>query len=119
MLLFTQVRGKLTRKTSFIPPLISLLRRHFTAVQAQSQASARATALKDLKRSTERLKRLEESVYGAWGADEGVVEELQGVTFGEGALGHSEVMKTIKVRPAGSECTNGSVKDRSAEGVTR
>ena len=47
------------------------------------------------------------------------MEELQGVTFGDGALGNSEVMKTIKVRPAGSECTDGSVKDRSAEGVTR
>jgi hypothetical protein len=91
------MRGKLTRKTSFIPPLISLLRRHFTAVQAQSQASARAAALKDLKRSTERLKRLEESIYGARGADEGVVDELQGVTFGDGALGQSEIMKTIKV----------------------
>lgn len=36
-------------------------------------------------------------MYGARGADEGVVDELQGVTFGDGALGQSEVMKTIKV----------------------
>jgi hypothetical protein len=36
-------------------------------------------------------------VYGARGANEGVVGELQGVTLGDGALGQSEVMKTIKV----------------------
>jgi hypothetical protein len=36
-------------------------------------------------------------VYGARGADEGVVDELQGVTLEDGALGQSEVMRTIKV----------------------
>jgi hypothetical protein len=58
-------------------------------------------------------------VYGARGADEGVVGELQGVTLGDGALGQSDVMKTIKVRPCGFERANGSGKDRSAQGITR
>ena len=35
-------------------------------------------------------------MYGARGADEAVLEELQGVTSSDGALGQSEVMKTIK-----------------------
>lgn len=93
-----KTRGKLIIQTSFIPPLIALLRRHFNAVQAQSQASARAKALKELKKRTERLKRLEEGVYGARGADEAVVAELEdGNVSVEGALEQSEVMKTIKV----------------------
>jgi hypothetical protein len=36
-------------------------------------------------------------VYGARGADEGVIDRLQGAISGDGALGQSEVMKTIKV----------------------
>ena len=36
-------------------------------------------------------------MYGARGADEGVVGELQGDSLGDGALGQSEVMRTIKV----------------------
>lgn len=36
-------------------------------------------------------------MYAARGADEGVINELEGVTLGDEALGQSEVMKTIKV----------------------
>ena len=36
-------------------------------------------------------------MYGARGADEAVLEELQGVISSDGALGQSEVIKTIKV----------------------
>jgi len=91
------VNGQLIRKTSFIPPLIAILRRHYSAVQSQSQASARVNALKELRRRTEQLKRLEEGVYGARGADEVVVEELQSGEGPDTALEESEVMRTIKV----------------------
>jgi hypothetical protein len=83
---------------------MTLLRRHFTAVQAQSQASARANALKELKRSTEQLKRLEKGVYGARGADEEVIGELDsGAEQGSRALEGSEVLKTIEVCYVSSE----------------
>jgi hypothetical protein len=55
--------------------------------------------LKELKRRTERLKKLEEGVYGARGADEDVLNELEGGNGSAGgALEQAEIMRTIRVR---------------------
>jgi len=63
--------------------------------------------LKELKENTERLKRLEEAVYGARGADEAVVEEMQAGNGPDTTLERSEVMKTIKVSQSFSDYTDG------------
>jgi len=63
--------------------------------------------LKELKENTERLKRLEEAVYGARGADEAVVEEMQAGNGLDTTLERSEVLKTIKVSHSFPDYTDG------------
>ena len=80
-------------QTSFLPPLLSLLSRHFQAVESQARAQIHAAALRTLRAQTERLEKLEEAVYAGRGADEWVINELEG---GQGALGASEGHQMLK-----------------------
>ncbi|WWC85501.1 uncharacterized protein L201_000365 [Kwoniella dendrophila CBS 6074] len=64
-------------QTSFLPPLIQSLNRHFSATTTRSSAQAHIKALKNLSKHTERIKKLEEAVWLGKGADEWVLNELQ------------------------------------------
>ncbi|WVQ85149.1 hypothetical protein IAT38_007314 [Cryptococcus sp. DSM 104549] len=64
--------------TSFLPPLLSLLNKHFTSSSARTTSQGYIRTLKALSRHVERLRKLEEAVWAGQGADEWVVEELKG-----------------------------------------
>ena len=91
-----------SRQTSFLPPVLTLLDRHFTAVQAKARADAHVKALKSLQRTTERIDKLEEAIWAGRGADEWVVDELRVEGYrlddAEEVLGGTQALKAAQVR---------------------
>lgn len=91
-----------SRQTSFLPPVLTLLDRHFTAVQAKARADAHVKALKSLHRTIERIGKLEEAIWAGRGVDEWVVDELRGEGYrlddAEEVLGGTQALKAAQVR---------------------
>ncbi len=83
--------------------MLSLLSRHFTAVEARSRAQVPTAALKALSVRLERLEKLEEAVYAGRGADDWVIMELErgfeGME-GEEVLRDTKVMRAADVGPS-------------------
>jgi hypothetical protein len=80
-------------QTSFLPPVLSLLDRHFAAVQAKSRAEAHVKALKALSGYAERIQKLETAIWAGRGADEWVVSDLTSTGFGV-IEGHDTLQNT-------------------------
>lgn len=85
------------RQASFLPPVLALLSRHFSAVEERSRAQTHTVALKALSVYLDRLEKLEEAVYAGRGADDWVIEELE---RGFEALEGHEVLEGTKVMQA-------------------
>ncbi|WVQ64596.1 uncharacterized protein L199_002763 [Kwoniella botswanensis] len=87
-------------RTSFLPPLISSLNRHFSASSSRSSAQAHIRALKSLSKHTERIKKLEEAVWSGRGADQWVLDELRdekGYVIGEDGEEGEEILRGTKI----------------------
>ncbi|WVW81452.1 hypothetical protein I302_103446 [Kwoniella bestiolae CBS 10118] len=87
-------------QTSFLPPLITSLNRHFSASSSRSAAQAHVTALKTLSKHTERIRKLEEAVWCGRGADEWVLGELlgeNGFVVGEDEREGEEILRGTKI----------------------
>ncbi|KAK6904986.1 hypothetical protein I203_105805 [Kwoniella mangroviensis CBS 8507] len=95
-------------QTSFLPPLINSLNRHFSASSSRSSAQAHIRALKSLSKHTERIKKLEEAVWSGRAADQWVLDELRDEKGylvdigeeGEEILRGTKIMKDINTKTA-------------------
>ncbi|WVF66483.1 hypothetical protein IAT40_001223 [Kwoniella sp. CBS 6097] len=87
-------------KTSFLPPLINTLNRHFSATTSRSAAQAHTKALRALSRHTDRLRKLEEAVWSGQGAEGWVLEEMnkEGYEIDEGIRQGEEILRGTKIR---------------------
>ncbi|WWD22883.1 hypothetical protein CI109_107378 [Kwoniella shandongensis] len=110
---FTEVQSRLSSlekeidpsdpSTSFLPSLISLLNRHFTASSNRTSAHNHVRSLKALARYAEKLRKLEEAVWSGRGADEWVLNEVKGesgfeVDDGREALEGTKIMAAIQTK---------------------
>ncbi|WWC97277.1 hypothetical protein V866_004156 [Kwoniella sp. B9012] len=87
-------------QTSFLPPLINSLNRHFSASSSRSSAQAHIRALKSLSKHTERIKKLEKAVWSGRGADQWVLDEFRdekGYVIGEDGEEGEEILRGTKI----------------------
>ncbi|WWC57770.1 uncharacterized protein I303_100305 [Kwoniella dejecticola CBS 10117] len=90
-------------QTSFLPPLITSLNRHFSASSSRAASQAHIHALKSLSRRTERIKRLEEAIWLGRGADPWVLEQLdadEGYNMSEDDRDGQRILKGTKIMQA-------------------
>ncbi|WVQ94095.1 hypothetical protein IAU59_001173 [Kwoniella sp. CBS 9459] len=87
-------------KTSFLPPLINTLNKHFSATTSRSGAQAHAKALRALLRHTDRLRKLEQAVWSGQGAESWVLDELskKGYELEEQVREGEEILRGTKIR---------------------
>lgn len=60
--------------TSFMPPLLSLLNRHFKSLSTRGTSQGHITALKALKTKVEKVRKLEEAVWAGQGMEGWVLD---------------------------------------------
>ncbi|ORY30834.1 hypothetical protein BCR39DRAFT_528539 [Naematelia encephala] len=84
-------------QASFIPPILSLLKRHFDAVETKSRAKAHLGALQGLKSRAETLAKLEAAISEGRGADGWVIEELEALETGFETLDGYEILQGTKI----------------------
>jgi centromere/kinetochore protein ZW10 len=107
-------------QSSFLPPTIDLLQRHFAAVEQKSRAQAHLAALRVLASQTELIERLESAVWAGRGADDWVVAELElanryekeeGIEIVQG----TKAMLAFQVSAAGAECVGNVLTSGSSD----
>ncbi|WVR03235.1 hypothetical protein IAU60_000226 [Kwoniella sp. DSM 27419] len=90
-------------QTSFLPPLLTTLNKHYAASTSRTAAQTHIRALSTLSKHTERLHRLEEAVWAGKGADESVVDSLNhgsGFELDEDARVGEDVLRGTQIRVA-------------------
>ncbi|KAK4683967.1 hypothetical protein P7C73_g6242, partial [Tremellales sp. Uapishka_1] len=93
-------------ETSFLPPVLSLISRHYTSSENRIRAESHLAAFEALSSHVERIEKLEAAIWGGRGADEWVVRELseQGrqkgyeVIPGHEALSDTRVMRSVEAK---------------------
>ncbi|KAK8844568.1 hypothetical protein IAR55_006415 [Kwoniella newhampshirensis] len=91
--------------TSFLPSLLSLLNRHYSAASNQIAARNHAASLKALAKYAERLRTLEEAIWAGRSADDWVLNAMKGekgfeLEGGGEALQGTRVMAAIESKEA-------------------
>ncbi|AFR94534.1 hypothetical protein C343_02618 [Cryptococcus neoformans C23] len=71
--------------TSFMPPLLSLLNRHFSSISSRDTSQGHIAALKALKARVERVRKLEEAVWAGQGLEGWVVDSVSSARKWTGA----------------------------------
>ena len=104
-------------ETSFLPPVLALLDRHFQATQAKSRALTHVRALKCLKTYTDQIERVESAVWAGRSADQSVLGELaseEGASEGEELLEGTQSLAAAKVSkpPSGAMSSQAEPQDR-------
>ncbi|WWC67147.1 uncharacterized protein I206_101054 [Kwoniella pini CBS 10737] len=109
-------------QTSFLPPLIGSLNRHFSATSSLSAAQAHIHSIKSLSRRTERIKKLEEYIWSGRSADKWVLDESSGDhgysiseddTEGEEILRGTRIIQAIQAKEA---LLKSMISDQLSEG---